>query len=101
MCATGRERTFQAAFNMSHRWDEARGRVTRAELEGVARVYREHVGATPTRAVQLAGGYSERTAARRVQQARAAGLLLKTTPGKRKAKPAASSLPWIGCAPPC
>jgi hypothetical protein len=63
----------------------SRGRVTRAELEEVARVYREFVGSTPTRAVQLAGGYSERTAARRVQQARAAGLLPQTTPGKRKA----------------
>lgn len=64
----------------------SRGRVTRAELEEVARVYREHVGSTPTRAVRLEGNYSsERTAARRVQQARAAGLLPKTTPGKRKA----------------
>jgi hypothetical protein len=59
--------------------------VTRAELEEVAKVYREFIGSTPTRAVQLAGGYSERTAARRVQQARAAGLLPQTTPGKRKA----------------
>jgi hypothetical protein len=59
--------------------------VTRSELEGVARVYREHLATTPTQAVQLAGGYSERTAARRTQQARAAGLLPKTTPGKRKA----------------
>jgi hypothetical protein len=64
---------------------KSRGRVTRAELEEVARVYREFVGSTPTRAVQLAGNYSERTAARRVQQARAAGLLPQTTPGKRKA----------------
>ncbi len=56
-----------------------------AELENVARAYREHIDTTPTRAVQLAGNYSERTAARRVQQARAAGLLPKTTPGKRKA----------------
>jgi hypothetical protein len=64
----------------------SRGKVTRAELEGVAGVYREHIGTRPIRAVQLAGNYkSERTAARRVQQARAAGLLPKTTPGKRKA----------------
>jgi hypothetical protein len=73
------ERTVREARSAS------RGRVTRAELEEVARVYREFVGSTPTRAVQLAGGYSERTAARRVQQARAAGLLPHTTPGKRKA----------------
>jgi hypothetical protein len=34
----------------------------------------------------MLGGYaSERTAARRVQQAREAGLLPKTTPGKRRA----------------
>jgi hypothetical protein len=65
--------------------ESSRGRVMRAELENVARVYREHIDTTPTRAVQLAGNYSERTAARRIQQARAAGLLPKTTPGKRKA----------------
>ena len=60
--------------------------VTRAELEEVARIYREHVDASPTRAVAMLGGYaSERTAARRVQQAREAGLLPKTTPGKRRA----------------
>jgi hypothetical protein len=62
-----------------------RGTVTRAKLEEVARVYREHVDASPTRAVAMLLGYSTRTAARRVQQARAAGLLPKTTPGKRKA----------------
>jgi hypothetical protein len=73
------ERTVREARSKS------RGRVTRAELEEVARVYREHVDSAPTRAVQLSGGYSERTAARRVQQARAAGLLPQTTPGKRKA----------------
>jgi hypothetical protein len=63
-----------------------RGGVTRAELEEVARVYRENVAEYPTQAVGLLLGYdSARTAARRVQQARAAGLLPKTTPGKRKA----------------
>lgn len=62
-----------------------RGDLTRTELEEVARVYREHLDASPTRAVSLLLGYSERTAARRVQQARAAGLLPATTPGKRKA----------------
>jgi hypothetical protein len=62
-----------------------RGTVSRAALEEVAKVYREHLDASPTRAVSLLLGYSERTAARRVQQARAAGLLPKTTPGKRKA----------------
>jgi hypothetical protein len=62
-----------------------RGSVTREELELVARIYREHLTASPTRAVALLLGYSERTAARRVQQAREAGLLPPTTPGKRKA----------------
>jgi hypothetical protein len=63
-----------------------RGTVTRAELEEVARIYREYLEASPTTAVRLQLGYrSERTAARRVQQARTAGLLPPTTPGKRKA----------------
>jgi hypothetical protein len=62
-----------------------RGGITRTELEDVAKVYREHVDASPTQVVKLLLGYSERTAARRVQQAREAGLLPKTTPGKRKA----------------
>jgi hypothetical protein len=63
----------------------SRGTVTRAELQEVARVYRQHIDTTPIQAVRSAGGYkSDRTAARRVQQARAAGLLPKTTPGKRK-----------------
>ncbi|HEY6422638.1 MAG TPA: hypothetical protein VIY28_05180 [Pseudonocardiaceae bacterium] len=59
--------------------------VTRADLDEVARVYRAHVEASPTRAVELLLGYSARTAARRVAQAREAGLLPRTTPGKRKA----------------
>jgi hypothetical protein len=63
-----------------------RGTVTKAELEQVAKVYREHLDAGPTQAVRLVLRYSsERTAARRVQQAREAGLLPATTPGKRKA----------------
>jgi hypothetical protein len=62
-----------------------RGTVTRAALEEVARVYRENVDTSPTEAVRVLLGYSKRTAARRVQQAREAGLLPKTTPGKRKA----------------
>lgn len=62
-----------------------RGANTPANLEEVARIYRENVRSTPTQAVADILGLSERTAARRVQQARAAGLLPKTTPGKRKA----------------
>jgi hypothetical protein len=66
-----------------------RGALTQKELKEVARIYREHLqefpSGKPTHAVERAFGYSARTAARRVQQARAAGLLPKTTPGKRKA----------------
>jgi hypothetical protein len=58
----------------------------KVELQRVAEVYRAHMdSASPTQAVQLHCGYgSHRTAARRVEQARAAGLLPPTTPGKRK-----------------
>ncbi|MFD3399432.1 hypothetical protein ACFWUU_02070 [Kribbella sp. NPDC058693] len=65
---------------------ERRGTVSRAELEKVARIYREYLNDKhgPTAAVRAAGGYTERTAARRVKQAEEAGLLPKTTPGKRR-----------------
>lgn len=53
-----------------------------AELEEVAKVYREAIRGRPTEAVQVQLGYSRRTAARRVQQARAAGILPRTTRGK-------------------
>ena len=62
-----------------------RGAVSQHELEEVARVYREHLEESPTRAVALLLGYSDRTAARRVQQARTAGLLPSTSPGRKKA----------------
>jgi hypothetical protein len=63
-----------------------RSRTRRQELARVAQVYREHVDGNPTEAVRLVLSYgSHRTAARRVQEARAAGLLPPTTPGKRKA----------------
>jgi hypothetical protein len=53
-----------------------RGTVTRAELAEVARVYREHIDASPTSAVRLVLGYgSERTAARRIKQDEEAGAL--------------------------
>lgn len=65
---------------------KTRGRgVTRAELERVAAVYREHLHGSPNLAVKNELGYgSERTAARRVKQAEDAGLLPKTTRGKRR-----------------
>jgi hypothetical protein len=53
-----------------------------AELEEVAKVYRTAIHGKPTEAVQLQLGYSRRTAARRVEQARAAGILPPTTKGK-------------------
>jgi hypothetical protein len=60
-------------------------RITREDLEEVAQVYREHIDESPTQAVGIILGLTERAAARRGQQARAAGLLPKTTSGKRKA----------------
>jgi hypothetical protein len=61
-----------------------RGRPSAEELERVAEIYREHVGGAPTQAVAALLGVSWRTAARRVQQARDAGLLPATTQGKKK-----------------
>lgn len=56
------------------------------ELEQVAFVYTDAIDANPTEAVQKNLGYgSRRTAARRVEQARASGFLPATTPGKKKA----------------
>jgi hypothetical protein len=76
------------ARRISHDLREARasrrGTVTPEELEEVAKIYREHLAASPTRAVALLGGYSERTAARRIKQAEEAGLLPRTTPGKKR-----------------
>ena len=57
---------------------------SKAELDEVARVYRDAIDGRPTEAVQVRFGYSRRTAARRVEQARAAGLLPPTTPGKKR-----------------
>jgi hypothetical protein len=59
---------------------------THEELERVADVYREHFDSgAPVRAVAAALGLSGRTAARRVEQARGAGLLPRTTRGRAKA----------------
>ncbi|HEX3787281.1 MAG TPA: hypothetical protein VHW44_05425 [Pseudonocardiaceae bacterium] len=57
----------------------------RAKLEEVARIYRQHLAGNPTEAVREWFGFSERTAARRIQQARDAGLLPRTTRGKKLA----------------
>lgn len=58
--------------------------VSQWELEEVARIYNENVERHPTKAVEQAMSLTPRTAARRVQQARDAGLLPPTTPGKKK-----------------
>jgi hypothetical protein len=81
------ERSFWAAVNDVDRAVKAPQRgTTRAELEQVALVYRENIKGSPVAEVKERLGYgSERTAARRVQQARDAGLLPPTTPGKPKA----------------
>ena len=71
-------RVFDALFS------KKRG-VTRDELEAVAYTYQNNVQSNPTEAVQHAYGYTARTASRRVQQARDAGLLPPTTQGRKKA----------------
>lgn len=83
----GSEQEFWAAINAADAAVKAPHRgTTQAELEQVAKVYRDNLHGRPVAAVHIALGYgSERTAARRVEQARAAGLLPPTTPGKRKA----------------
>lgn len=60
-----------------------RGRSSEAELIEVARVYLEDTEGAPTMAVANELNYSDRTAARRVSQARALGLL-PAAPAKKK-----------------
>lgn len=55
-----------------------------AELKEVARVYRENVAGHPVEAVEELG-YSRRTAARRIEQARGKGFLPPTTRGRKNA----------------
>jgi|GEM_PF-1767806 len=71
-------RAFDALFS------KKRG-VTRDELEAVAYTYQQNIDGNPTEAVQQIYGYTARTASRRVQQARDAGLLPGTTQGRKKA----------------
>jgi hypothetical protein len=59
--------------------------VTPELLQKVAAIYRQHFDKGPTEAVKRSFGVSHRTAARYVQQARAAGHLPETDPGKKKA----------------
>lgn len=61
-----------------------RPRISREHLKNVAEVYRQHFDKRPTEAVARTFDVSHRTAARYVQQARAAGHLPETDPGKKK-----------------
>lgn len=58
---------------------------THAELERAAEIYRQHLDGAPVQQVRSLLGLSESTARRRIQQARNAGLLPPTTPGRKKA----------------
>jgi hypothetical protein len=60
-----------------------RSRVSRAELEEVAQVYRSAGRDSPTDAVQTQLGYSRRTAERRIKSAREQGLL----PAAKRGRP--------------
>jgi hypothetical protein len=91
------DREFWSAVGAVTTATQRRQSANQAELSEVARLYDEHVdpkvaddefAGKPTKAVQVAMGYSARTAARRVQQARDAGLLPGTTPGKKKGRTA-------------
>jgi hypothetical protein len=75
----------RAAMVNARRVRSGRPRLASDRLQKVALLYREHIADRPTEAVSRAFGVSHRTAARYVQQARGAGLLPDTTPGKRKA----------------
>ncbi|MEV8372471.1 hypothetical protein AB0P21_07015 [Kribbella sp. NPDC056861] len=58
--------------------------IPQAELEEVARIYKDNLAGKPTETVATFLGYSMRTAARRVKQAEEAGLLPPTEPGKKR-----------------
>jgi hypothetical protein len=55
------------------------------ELSRVAAVYRENIKGSPAQAVELAFGWTRRTADRRIRAARDRGLLPPTTRGKKRA----------------
>jgi hypothetical protein len=79
------EKVLLAASRSVHEARKARrGGVTRADLENVARIYQQHIGTSPTRAVALEYDFSERTAARRIKEAERVGLLPVTTPGRKR-----------------
>lgn len=55
-----------------------------SELREMARVYKENFNGNPTAAVVAQFGYSRRTIARRLDEARDLGLLPRTSKGKKK-----------------
>jgi hypothetical protein len=61
-----------------------RGTVNAEELQKVADTYEAHAGHAPTNAVATILDYTPRTAARRVQQARDAGLLPPIDKGEKR-----------------
>jgi hypothetical protein len=87
MVPVASEADFWAALNEVETAVKAPRRgVTPSELEQVAGIYREHIADRPVQHVAALMGYgSDRTAARRVEQAREAGLLPPTSPGKARA----------------
>jgi hypothetical protein len=64
---------------------EAWSKDRETQLSLVAEVYRANLNGNPREAVKDLGPFSDRTASRRIEQARAAGLLPKTKQGKKKA----------------
>ena len=75
----------RTALSDIRRARSGRPRITGERLQKVAEIYRQHVDDRPTEAVARAFGVSHRTAARYADQARKAGLLPATSPGKKKA----------------
>lgn len=79
------EKTWRAARKDLEHNRSGRPPISTAELEDVARIYRAHIEGAPTDAVAKILGLAPRTAARRVQRAREAGLLPPTKEGKKRA----------------
>jgi CRP-like cAMP-binding protein len=61
-----------------------RGTPLQSELRTISDTYRANVDKNPLEAIELLG-YTRRTASRRIQQAREAGLLPSTSQGRRQA----------------
>jgi hypothetical protein len=81
----GRPADDQGELANVRRVRSGRTRVSAERLRKVAEIYRDHFTERPTDSVARSFGVSHRTAARYVQQARSAGFLPPTDPGKKKA----------------